>query len=68
MAKIFKKIARKFARQNYTGLQSQLNISFIQFVSPLPLICLYILLGLMFVCGCGCGILFQVGFWGGTWI
>ena len=28
MARIKKKIARKFARQNYTGLQSQFNIFF----------------------------------------
>ena len=44
----------KFARQNYTGLQSQFNIFFIQFVSllvtPLPLVCLNILLGLKFFC------------------
>ena len=39
---------------NYTGWQSQLNNFFIQFVSllvtPLPLICLNVLLGLTFVC------------------
>ena len=43
MPRIKKKGAIKFARQNYTGLQSQFNIFFfIQFVSPLPLICLNI--------------------------
>ena len=44
----------KFVRQNYTGLQSKFKNFFIQFasllVTQLPLICLNILLGLMFVC------------------
>ena len=43
----------KFARQNYTGLQSQFNNFFIQFVSLLVTLLLSVFLKLSFVGGWG---------------
>ena len=65
MARIKKKLPGNMQDIIIQVCSPSLIFSFIQFVSPLPLICSYILLGLMFVCECGCGILFQVGFWEG---
>ena len=61
MPRIKKKLLRNL-QDKIIHVCSPNLIFFIQFVSPLPLICLNILLGLTFVCECGGGILFQVGF------
>ena len=65
MARIKKKLLGNLPDKIIQVCSPSLIFLFIQFVSPLLLICLYILLGLMFVCECGCGILLQVGFWEG---
>ena len=51
------------------ALQSQINI-FSQFINPLPHTSLNIFRAHIFlVCQCGCGFLFNVGFWDtGTWV